>query len=969
MLLLLENYEIVHPLPDDPLLGKVHLVPCLLPAIRPAFEIAQYQLDDPCPEHMIELNREYVVSFVPSGMIGRLIVRAMHMYKAKSVWRSGIVLTDDLSTPLDSVSNESSPSGGIATPVRFKHQAAVRSRDGSRPEPPTATGVRRVASETSLSSLSGEGDFENQASNQQIGMIELREEEKVFRVRVRGAELLRLASFLLNLLGMMDNLIRDWFHIPEVQILVPCSGCLLQLPSKHPRVSPLIGDPFNSTPSVGTSLTVGGSNASSELLMAPTVGLSPSVGHSPSSPTAHGASTSSATMSQQHQHPSNIQQQHHHHHHHASISPFSGVGASSTRNPSPTRDKKASFGLFGLLDSTKRESPDSSARSTPAPPLPTPLLTVSSASLSPSLIDERTPPYPAMLLNHTLGALTLPPPPSLMTGGSSEQLESEYSHGGVGGGGGGGSSSGAADSLSPLPWWKGPVYRFTLRDCEEAMVNSQRFIQCGGIRHCESPRHTSVHQHSSSPNSQESNLAADDAPNSRNHSRSNSNSDHSSNSSGSTSSLLTSTSSTTTPTTTSNVSGAASNLSPIRNDELASDEQYCCGTISLDLLVPDIALIDVRNSRIEARDIRVQEVIAQGAYGKCYRGVLRGVIPVAIKDLMILPTDSDSSGKSIDSHKNVIQLFHAFRHECRLMSKLRHPNIVNLEGFCTNPFRMVCEFVGGGDLYAFLNDPHGVIDAANKVFDALKQLDRVQLEMTLATASATESATRSNTTAPPQPQSATASHKSMIEQASSHTQVAIEQFILAAGVMMAESEQLCHASDRFISSASSRLEQATKEADANLLESFHSLRTAHVVALGRLSWDVILRIAIDLARGLGFLHGLNPPVLHRDLKTPNCLLTATPNAETVQSREVLAKLSDFGFSSQLFIPTLQAGTEFEKREVNLPTWLAPEILSKSKYSTRSDIYAFGIILWELYTREHPFSEFIDHSIFKVQLSN
>lgn len=37
-----------------------------------------------------------------------------------------------------------------------------------------------------------------------------------------------------------------------------------------------------------------------------------------------------------------------------------------------------------------------------------------------------------------------------------------------------------------------------------------------------------------------------------------------------------------------------------------------------------------------------------------------------------------------------------------------------------------------------------------------------------------------------------------------------------------------------------------------------------------------------------------------------------------------------------------------------PTWTAPEVLSKQSYSTEADVYALGILMWELLTRRHPF---------------
>ncbi len=43
-----------------------------------------------------------------------------------------------------------------------------------------------------------------------------------------------------------------------------------------------------------------------------------------------------------------------------------------------------------------------------------------------------------------------------------------------------------------------------------------------------------------------------------------------------------------------------------------------------------------------------------------------------------------------------------------------------------------------------------------------------------------------------------------------------------------------------------------------------------------------------------------------------------------------------------------------------PLWLAPEVIQRKSYNHKADVYAFGIILWELITRQHPFDEFPFH---------
>ena len=97
------------------------------------------------------------------------------------------------------------------------------------------------------------------------------------------------------------------------------------------------------------------------------------------------------------------------------------------------------------------------------------------------------------------------------------------------------------------------------------------------------------------------------------------------------------------------------------------------------------------------------------------------------------------------------------------------------------------------------------------------------------------------------------------------------------------------------------------------------------------------RIALDVARGLAYLHSRG--VVHLDLKSPNILL----------SRAWEAKIADYGVSRVLrdrFVSTLPtaAGTL---------CWAAPEVLLGRPVNEKTDIYSFGMVLWELSAREPP----------------
>ena len=110
--------------------------------------------------------------------------------------------------------------------------------------------------------------------------------------------------------------------------------------------------------------------------------------------------------------------------------------------------------------------------------------------------------------------------------------------------------------------------------------------------------------------------------------------------------------------------------------------------------------------------------------------------------------------------------------------------------------------------------------------------------------------------------------------------------------------------------------------------------------------DLYLKLAFDIARGLNYLHLLSPPILHRDLKPQNILLGKTSDQWNYKG-----KLADFGLSTSQYL------YELKERAVETPLWVAPEILSKGKYSTASDVYAFGIILYQMVERKLPYDKF------------
>ncbi|XP_030461430.1 serine/threonine-protein kinase STY46-like isoform X1 [Syzygium oleosum] len=99
---------------------------------------------------------------------------------------------------------------------------------------------------------------------------------------------------------------------------------------------------------------------------------------------------------------------------------------------------------------------------------------------------------------------------------------------------------------------------------------------------------------------------------------------------------------------------------------------------------------------------------------------------------------------------------------------------------------------------------------------------------------------------------------------------------------------------------------------------------------------VLLKVAIDVAKGMHYLHQNN--IIHRDLKAANLLM---------DENEVF-KVADFGVArvkAQSGVMTAETGTY---------RWMAPEVIEHKPYDHKADVFSFGIVLWELLTAKLPY---------------
>ena len=112
----------------------------------------------------------------------------------------------------------------------------------------------------------------------------------------------------------------------------------------------------------------------------------------------------------------------------------------------------------------------------------------------------------------------------------------------------------------------------------------------------------------------------------------------------------------------------------------------------------------------------------------------------------------------------------------------------------------------------------------------------------------------------------------------------------------------------------------------------------------KLTWGRRLSMLIDVAAGISHLHQRKPPILHRDLKSPNVLVDLGWKV----------KIADLGLSKLLEEVTTETHAGSTASSMN-PRWTAPEVFETGNWLPAGDVYSFGVVMWELLTWELPWT--------------
>ncbi len=108
-----------------------------------------------------------------------------------------------------------------------------------------------------------------------------------------------------------------------------------------------------------------------------------------------------------------------------------------------------------------------------------------------------------------------------------------------------------------------------------------------------------------------------------------------------------------------------------------------------------------------------------------------------------------------------------------------------------------------------------------------------------------------------------------------------------------------------------------------------------------------INLAYEMAVALLYLHSRS--IVHCDLKSSNILI----------DNNLKVKIGDFGLSQFL------KDNKYNRGKIGTPHWMAPEILKGGVYEYSSDVYSYGMILWEILKLEIPYYGLNPYQIYNL----
>lgn len=119
-------------------------------------------------------------------------------------------------------------------------------------------------------------------------------------------------------------------------------------------------------------------------------------------------------------------------------------------------------------------------------------------------------------------------------------------------------------------------------------------------------------------------------------------------------------------------------------------------------------------------------------------------------------------------------------------------------------------------------------------------------------------------------------------------------------------------------------------------------------------------LAVDVASGLDYLHSLRPPICHGDIKTRNILV----------NEDIRAVICDFGVAKALNDPAMPSGLTTTESFKGSVRYYSYELVvnQKPRKSLKSDIWAYGCVLLEIFFRKIPYASYITEPGIYIEIS-
>ena len=122
-----------------------------------------------------------------------------------------------------------------------------------------------------------------------------------------------------------------------------------------------------------------------------------------------------------------------------------------------------------------------------------------------------------------------------------------------------------------------------------------------------------------------------------------------------------------------------------------------------------------------------------------------------------------------------------------------------------------------------------------------------------------------------------------------------------------------------------------------VLDYVEGVNLEELINMRKLPPSVCVNIGMQISGGMAYAHSRG--VIHRDLKPGNIII----------SKDGVVKIMDFGLAFRERMRFTDPGVY-----IGTPGYMAPEVISKGEYSTKSDVFSFGVLMYEMLIGKNPF---------------